>query len=75
MCIRDSITAPRLGHAFSAHGLTGNLGWALTPVFMTSITLLANWRVAAYSAAALVAFVLLLTVLGRGCLLYTSRCV
>ncbi|WP_373797726.1 MFS transporter, partial [Achromobacter insuavis] len=63
--INHRITAPRLGHAFSAHGLTGNLGWALTPVFMTSITLLANWRVAAYSAAALVAFVLLLTVLGR----------
>ncbi|MCZ8392712.1 MFS transporter [Achromobacter xylosoxidans] len=66
--INHRITAPRLGHAFSAHGLTGNLGWALTPVFMTSITLLANWRVAAYSAAALVAFVLLLTVLGRNLL-------
>lgn len=66
--INHRITAPRLGHAFSAHGLTGNLGWALTPVFMTSITLLANWRVAAYSAAALVALVLLLTVLGRNLL-------
>ncbi len=32
---------------------------------MTSITLLADWRVAAYSAAGLVALVLLLTVLGR----------
>jgi MFS family permease len=64
--INHRITAPRLGHAFSAHGLTGNLGWALTPVFITSITLLANWRVAAYSAAGLVALVLLLTVLGRG---------
>jgi MFS family permease len=63
--INHRITAPRLGHAFSAHGLTGNLGWALTPVFMTTITLLADWRVAAYSAAGLVALVLLLTVLGR----------
>lgn len=63
--INHRISAPRLGHAFSTHGLTGNLGWALTPVFMTSITLLADWRVAAYSAAALVALVLLLTVLGR----------
>ena len=45
--INHRVTAPRLGHAFSAHGLTGNLGWALTPVFMTSITLLADWRVAA----------------------------
>ncbi|PND34291.1 MFS transporter [Achromobacter pulmonis] len=63
--INHRITAPRLGHAFSTHGLTGNLGWALTPVFMTTITLLADWRVAAYSAAGLVALVLLLTVLGR----------
>ena len=59
------VSAPRLGHAFSTHGLTGNLGWALTPVFMTSITLLADWRVAAFSAAGLVALVLLLTILGR----------
>ncbi|QKH37828.1 MFS transporter [Achromobacter pestifer] len=63
--INHRISALRLGHAFSTHGLTGNLGWALTPVFMTSITLLADWRVAAYSAAGLVALVLLLTVLGR----------
>ncbi|WP_454674706.1 MFS transporter [Achromobacter pestifer] len=63
--INHRITAPRLGHAFSAHGLTGNLGWALTPVFMTTITLLADWRMAAYSAAGLVALVLLLTVIGR----------
>ncbi|HYG41857.1 MAG TPA: MFS transporter [Bordetella sp.] len=62
------ISAPRLGHAFSTHGLTGNLGWALTPVFITSITLLADWRVAAFSAAGLVAVVLLLTILGRNLL-------
>ncbi|MPS76854.1 MAG: MFS transporter [Achromobacter sp.] len=62
--INHRITASRLGHAFSTHGLTGNLGWALTPVFMTTITLLADWRVAAYSAAGLVAVVLLLTILG-----------
>ncbi|OZI17752.1 MFS transporter [Bordetella genomosp. 7] len=59
------VSAPRLGHAFSTHGLTGTLGWALTPVFITTITLLANWRVAAFSAAGLVAAILLLTVLGR----------
>ncbi|MCD0503091.1 MFS transporter [Bordetella petrii] len=59
------VSAPRLGHAFSTHGLTGNLGWALTPVFIASITLLADWRVAAFSAAGLVALVLLLTILGR----------
>ncbi|MVW73674.1 MULTISPECIES: MFS transporter [unclassified Bordetella] len=59
------ISPARLGHAFSTHGLTGNLGWALTPVFITTITLLSNWRVAAFSAAGLVALVLLLTLIGR----------
>ncbi|HEY9281791.1 MAG TPA: MFS transporter [Eoetvoesiella sp.] len=59
------VSARRLGHAFSTHGLTGSLGWALTPVFMATIIHLANWRVAAFSAAALVAFVLFLTWLGR----------
>ncbi|CAM4137559.1 MFS transporter [Bordetella tumulicola] len=63
--INHRISPARLGHAFSTHGLTGNLGWALTPVFMTSITLLADWRVAAFSAAGLVAVILLLAVLGR----------
>jgi len=62
------VSPARLGHAFSVHGLTGNLGWALTPVFITTLTLLAGWRVAAFGAAALVAAVLALTVLGRGLL-------
>ncbi|MGY0851084.1 MFS transporter [Bordetella bronchiseptica] len=65
--INHRVSPPRLGHAFSLHGLTGNLGWALTPVFITTITLLASWRVAAFSAAALVAVVLLMTVVARAC--------
>ena len=28
---------PRLGYAFSAHGLSGNLGWAAAPLFMAGI--------------------------------------
>lgn len=63
--INHRVSTRRLGHAFSAHGLTGNLGWALTPVFMAGIIHVANWRVAAFAAAALVACVLLLTWLGR----------
>ncbi|OWT65757.1 MFS transporter [Candidimonas nitroreducens] len=66
--INHRVSMRRLGHAFSAHGLTGNLGWALTPVFMAGIIHVANWRVAAFAAAALVACVLLLTWLGRGLL-------
>src|SRR5690606_10024747 len=63
--INHRVSARRLGHAFSTHGLTGNLGWALTPVFMAALIHLYNWRVAAFGAAALVAFVLFLTWLGR----------
>src|SRR3546814_14197007 len=63
--INHRVSARRLGHAFSMHGLTGNLGWALTPVFMDGIIHVWNWRVAAFAAAALVASLLLPTWLGR----------
>jgi MFS transporter, FSR family, fosmidomycin resistance protein len=43
----------RLGHAFSVHGITGSLGWALAPAMMVSITLAFNWRVALASAGVL----------------------
>lgn len=59
------VSPRRLGHAFSTHGFTGYLGWALTPVFMTFFIQAYNWRVAAAAAAALVASVLVLTWLGR----------
>lgn len=55
------VTAPRLGHAFSAHGLAGYLGWAAAPVFVTGLAGVWNWHVAAFGAAAVgaVVFVLL----------------
>ena len=58
--LNRNVSTPRLGHAFSVHGLSGNLGWALAPVFMTSITVVSSWRVAAFAAAglALLAFAL-----------------
>ncbi|MBP6764427.1 MAG: MFS transporter [Rubrivivax sp.] len=53
--LNKRVSAPRLGHAFSVHGISGNLGWAAAPVFMIGITELAgNWRVA-FLCAALVA--------------------
>ncbi|GAA0523922.1 MFS transporter [Pigmentiphaga daeguensis] len=59
------VSSPRLGHAFSAHGITGNLGWATTPIFITTLTHLFNWRVAAFGAGLLVAVILAMTVVGR----------
>jgi MFS family permease len=58
--LNQRVSAPRLGHAFSAHGLTGNLGWALAPVFLVGITSLSNWRNAYYAATVLYAGVLVL---------------
>jgi len=62
--LNHRVSPARLGHAFSIHGLTGNLGWALTPVFIAGITLWAGWRVAAFSAAGLVGIVLALAIIG-----------
>ena len=35
----------RLGHAYSAHGITGTLGWALAPAVMVPMALAFGWRV------------------------------
>ena len=58
--LNQRVSAARLGHAFSAHGLTGNLGWALAPVFLVGITALADWRTAYHAAALMYAAVLAL---------------
>lgn len=45
------VSQPRLGHAFSVHGLSGNLGWAAAPLFLTAIATTAGWRNAALGAS------------------------
>lgn len=66
--INHRVSARRLGHAFSVHGLTGNLGWALTPLFVAAIAADHGWRAAAFSAAGLVAVVWCAAFLGRNLL-------
>lgn len=51
--LNQRVSLPRLGHAFSAHGLAGNLGWALAPAFLVGITALADWRTAYHAAVLL----------------------
>ena len=60
--LNHRVSQPRLGHAFSVHGLSGNLGWAAAPVFLTTIAAADGWRSAALgaSAVALLALGLLL---------------
>ncbi len=54
--LNKRVSANRLGHAFSVHGISGNLGWAAAPVFLAGIAGVAGWR-AALAAAAAVPFV------------------
>ncbi|MFN3496531.1 MAG: MFS transporter, partial [Hydrogenophaga sp.] len=51
--LNRKVSALRLGHAYSVHGITGNLGWALAPVFLVGITALTDWRIAYHAAALL----------------------
>jgi MFS family permease len=63
--LNQRVSAPRLGYAFSAHGLTGNLGWAAAPIFMASISVGFGWRNAYLAAAVMYGLILLLLVLQR----------
>jgi len=63
--LNQRVSAPRLGYAFSAHGLTGNLGWAAAPVFFATISSLSGWRTAYLAAAVLYMGILLILFLQR----------
>jgi MFS transporter, FSR family, fosmidomycin resistance protein len=46
------VSAPRLGHAFAVHGISGNLGWAAAPLFLLGIVqLTGSWRWALLACA------------------------
>ncbi|BEP41507.1 MFS transporter [Variovorax sp. V15] len=53
------VAPTRLGHAYSVHGITGSLGWALAPAFVVPIAIAFSWRVALASAGAVALVVLL----------------
>lgn len=63
--LNRKVAPARLGHAYSVHGITGSLGWALAPALLVPVTLAAGWRVALLVAAAVVVAVLLLVLLKR----------
>jgi MFS family permease len=63
------VSAPRLGHAYAAHGISGNVGWALAPVFVVGITTATgSWRIALAAVSVVVLAVLALVWLQRGSL-------
>ena len=61
--LNAKVTPSRLGHAFGVHGIVGNVGWVLAPVFVFPIAQAYGWRMAVIAAGALglVAFALLAT--------------
>jgi MFS transporter, FSR family, fosmidomycin resistance protein len=49
--LNQRVSRARLAHGFSVHGISGNIGWAAAPLFMTTVATLSSWRVAlAYAA-------------------------
>ena len=57
--LNGRVSTPRLGHAYAAHGISGNLGWALAPVFVVGIAQASgSWRVALAAVSVVVLAVL-----------------
>ena len=67
--INARVSTRRLGHAYAAHGISGNVGWALAPIFVVGVTQLSSWRVALVASAVLITAVLVLLVVLRDSLL------
>ena len=66
--LNQRVSKPRLAHAFSVHGISGNLGWASAPVFLTSVAAMAGWRTALLAAAVIPFAVLALLWFNRAAL-------
>jgi MFS family permease len=66
--INRKVSAPRLGHAYSVHGITGSLGWALAPAFVVPLAIAFSWRVALMCAGSLAFVVLAILLLNRSTL-------
>ena len=67
--LNKRVSAPRLGHAFSVHGISGNLGWAVAPLVLIGLSEAAgSWRVAYLGCALLAGAVGLTMWLNRGLL-------
>lgn len=70
--LNQRVSTSRLSHAFSVHGISGNLGWAAAPLFLIGITQAFDWRAALLCAAALPLLVLGLLIFWRDLLLTST---
>ena len=62
------VAPTRLGHAYSVHGITGSLGWALAPAFVVPLAMAFSWRTALAAAGGVALVVLALLWFNRGAL-------
>jgi MFS family permease len=63
--LNQRVSRARLAHGFSVHGISGNIGWAAAPLFMTTVAAVSSWRMALAYAAILPLVVLAILVLNR----------
>lgn len=63
--LNQRVSSARLGHAYSVHGLSGSLGWALSTAFLVGVAASQDWRLACLGALLLYALVLALLVWQR----------
>ena len=70
--LNRKVSARRLGHAYSFHGITGSLGWALAPALLVPLAIAFSWRVALGAAGSLAFAVLLVLWFNRATLALPS---
>lgn len=64
--LNRKVSPSRLGHAYSVHGITGSLGWALAPAMLVPLAVAFSWRVALMAAGVLAFSVLAVLWFHRG---------
>lgn len=66
--LNSRVTPGRLGHAYSAHGVAGSLGYAAAPLFSGGLGALIGWQAALLAAAGVGFAVFVALLLGRSLL-------
>ena len=71
--LTDKVSQPRLGRAYGIHALSGNIGWAVAPVFVMTVAQFSDWRTALVLAGSVGFAVLLVLLLSGTDLVESSR--
>lgn len=66
--LNQRVSKARIAHAFSVHGISGNLGWAAAPVFLAGLATFSSWRTALLAASVIPFATLLLLFFNRAAL-------